>query len=146
MANEVAGIDVLIYIDMHDNPEGTVTPDYDFQLLGGQRGMTIRKVTEVADARHKSSGAWPNRVQTFLDWSLSGDMIKISGDGTQARLESLWRARSDALMQVIYEDGSMERGYVVIADISEAAPHDNVDIRTLDLQGNSALTKIGAGS
>lgn len=139
MANEVAGIDVLIYIDLDAAPNPA-----NWALVGGQRGMTIRKITEVADARHKSSGAWPNRVQTFLDWSVTGDMVKITGDVTQARLEALWRARSDVHVRVLYEDGSLEEGFAVIADLSEQAPHDNVDTRSLDLQGNSELEQLAS--
>lgn len=136
MAGEVSGIDVLIYINMAADP---VNDAEDFVILGGQRGMTLKKITEVADAKHKSSGQWPNRVPTFLDWSVTGDMVKITGDPTQEKLETLWRARENVHVRVLKEDGDAEQGFAVIADKSEQAPHDNVDTISLDFQGNSSL-------
>jgi predicted secreted protein len=137
MANEVAGIDILVYINMTDSP----APE-DWVILGGQRGVTLRKVTEVADARHKSSGKWPNRVQTFLDWSVTGDMVKITADPTQIRLNALWRASQDVHVRVLKEDGDAERGFAVIGDLSEGAPHNDVATLALDFQGNSELEAV----
>lgn len=144
MAGEVAGIDILLYINTHIDPvtKEAITADPDWALLGGQRGMTINKLTEVADARHKSSGAWPNRVQTFLDWSITGDMVKITGDATQVVLEEIWRARADVQVRVAYEDGDVEQGKAVVASFGVSAPHDNVSTRTLDFQGNSSLDVV----
>jgi TP901-1 family phage major tail protein len=137
MANEVAGIDVLLYIDMNTAPNPAA-----WTLLGGQRNVTLRQVTEVADARHKSSGAWPNRVQTFLDWSVTGDMVRISGDQTQIKLDELWRARQDVHVRVLKEDGDALQGFAVIADLSLSAPHNDVATHALDLQGNSELLPV----
>lgn len=134
MANEVAGLDVLLYIDMSD-----VVGSPDWALLGGQRNMTLGQTTEVIDARHKSSGAWPNRVQSFLDWNITGDMVRITDDPTQMRLDALWRARSDVHVRVLYEDGGAHIGYAVIGDISLAAPHNDVAVHSLNLAGNSEL-------
>lgn len=130
MANEVSGIDVLIYITI-----STVKT-----LVGGQRGATLKKTTEIADAKHKSSGAWQNRVQTFLDWSVSGDAVMIENDATQAALGTAWRTRADIEVEIQYPDGRRETGMAVIADLSDSAPHDNVATVAIELQGNGALT------
>ena len=144
MANEVAGIDVLIYINTHVDAVTQIadTDDPNWVLLGGQRGCTLKKITEVADARHKSSGAWPNRVQTFLDWSVTGDMVKITADPTQVALNAIWRARQDVHVRVLKEDGDAEQGLAVVGDLSEMAPHNDVATLALDFQGNSALEAV----
>jgi len=144
MANEVAGIDVLIYINTHVDAETQIadTNDPTWELLGGQRGMTLQKTTEVADARHKSSGAWPNRVQTFLDWSVKGDMVKITDDHTQVVLNAIWRARQDVHVRVLKENGDAEEGMAVVGDLSESAPHNDVDTLALDFQGNGPLDQV----
>lgn len=131
MAGEMSGIDVLIYIDIASVKT----------LVGGQRGATITKRTEIADAKHKSSGAWQNRVQTFLDWSVSGDAVIIENDACRAALDTAWRARTDVEVEVQYPDGTLVVGNAVIADLSDNAPHDNVATMTLELQGNGALTE-----
>lgn len=130
MANEVVGIDILLYITI-----STVKT-----LIGGQRGATLKKTTEMADAKHKSSGAWQNRKQTFLDWSVSGDAVMIENDASQAALDAAWRARTDIEVEVQYPDGRRETGMAGIADLSDSAPHDNVATFALELQGNGALT------
>lgn len=132
MANEVAGIDVLIYVTISSVKT----------LVGGQRGATISHRTEVADAKHKSSGAWQNRVQTFLDWSISGDAVIIEDDATRAELRRAWRAREDVEVEVRYPDGIRETGLAVIADLSDNAPHDGVATMTLQLDGNGPLTEV----
>lgn len=137
MANEVSGIDILLYIDV-----ASVRT-----LVGGQRGVTIRHTTEIADAKHKSSGAWQNRKQTFLDWAFSGDVVIIGGDATRAELRSKWRNRQNIEVEIQYPpvapatSGIREYGTAVIADISDAAPHDNIATMTLDLQGNGPLNE-----
>lgn len=144
---EVAGREVLLYIDMHDNTDITETPDYDFQLLQGQRDFTINKTTETADARHKGSGVWPRNVPLFLNWSVSGGVVKVEGDPTQDRLESRWRSVEKKVgFQVVYEDGHIERGWGVISNFSESANHTDMASKTLELVGNSELFKLSAGS
>lgn len=131
MANEVSGIDILLYLYINDVRT----------LIGGQRGATMRHATEIADAKHKSSGAWQNRVQTFLDWSISGDAVIIEDDACRTELRRAWRAREDVEVEIRYPDGILERGFAVIADLSDNAPHDNVATMTIDLQGNGTLTE-----
>lgn len=144
---EVAGREILLYIDMHDNTDTTVNPDFDFVLLQGQRDFTINKTTETADARHKGSGVWPRNVPLFLNWSVSGGVVKVEGDATQARIESLWRSSAKKVgFQVVYEDGSIERGWGVISNFSESANHTDMAQRTLEIQGNSELKKLSPGS
>jgi len=138
MAGEVSGIDILLYINT-GTPASPV-----WTLVGGQRGMTLRKATEVADAKHKSSGAWQNRVATFLDWSITGDMVKITADATQVKLNALWRARANVEVRALKEDSSYEQGEAVIADLSEGAPHDNVATIALDLQGHGELAEFAS--
>src|SRR5688572_14789125 len=117
MAGEVAGVDILLYVDF--NPGGVA----DWRLVGGQRGATMRRTTEVADAKHKSSGAWPNRVQTFLDWGITADAVVIENDVTLAHLRNAWRTRADVKVQVRTPPDIEETGMAVIADFSMNAPH-----------------------
>jgi TP901-1 family phage major tail protein len=138
MAGEVAGIDLLIYVNLGTEQEPEWT------LVGGQRGATLRRVTEVADARHKSSGAWPNRVQTFLDWSITGDAVVIEDDTAMEALEFAWRARDDVQVQIQRESNITETGPAVIADLSLNAPHTDVATISIDLQGNGELVRSPA--
>lgn len=144
---EVAGREILLYIDMNDNTDTTVLPSYNWQLLQGQREFTINKTTEVADARHKGSGLWPRSVPLFLNWSVSGSVVKVEGDSTQARIESRWRAADKKVgFQVVYEDGSIERGWGVITNFGESAPNTDMSSKTLEIAGNSELLKLSPGS
>jgi len=131
MANEVGGIDILIYVKI----ASVLT------LVGGQRGATISHKTEIADAKHKSSGAWQNKVQTFLDWSISGDAVIIENDACRTELRRAWRARENVEVEIQYPDNVREYGSAVIADLSDNAPHDGVATMTIQLDGDGALTE-----
>lgn len=131
MAGEMAGIDILLYLSITNVKT----------LIGGQRGATIAHKTEVADAKHKSSGAWQNKVPTFLDWSITGDAVIITDDACRTELRRAWRARENVEIEVQYDDGTREYGNAVIADLSDNAPHDNVATMSIQLDGNGPLTE-----
>jgi predicted secreted protein len=134
MANEVAGIDVLLYINT-----GADLLNPTWVIVGGQRGLTVTKSTEIADARHKSSGAWPNNVPTFLQWQISCEVVKITGDPTQAKIDQVWRARGEIHVRVLYEDGSEESGMGLVGDFTENDPHDGVATRSLRIDPQGEL-------
>lgn len=137
MANEVSGVDILLALNT-----GTVESPV-WTVIGGQRGATLSRTSEVADARHKSSGAWPNRVTTFLDWSVQGDAVYIQNDTTLEALRAAWRNRENVQVQVQHPNGIVETGFAVIADNSLSAPHTDVATVAINLQGNSPLVESG---
>lgn len=140
MAGEVSGVDILLYVAMND------AEPYDFTIVGGQRGLTLNRTTASFDASHKSSGSWQLTAVGLLNWSVSGDAVKITDDATQARLGAIWRARGDVRIRVLKENGDAEEGMVFVADFSESAPHDNVATISLDLPARSPLVEVPSGS
>lgn len=132
---EQVGIDFLIDINLGDE----VTPN--FQPAGGQRGGTLRRTSEVIDLKHKTSGAWPRKRVSFLDWGISGDSIFILDDATKAALEAAWENRQEIGVRWREPNGDIHSGSAVIGDLSQNAPHDGPATFAIDLQGNSTLTR-----
>jgi len=135
MAGERTGIDILIQIE-----KGS-----DFVTLGGQRGLSLDRTTNIVSANHKTSGGWDMNLPTTIGWAIDADAIWLASDDAYDELEDAWRNRVPVRVRI--KDGNKtQTGLAYISDFPIEAPHDDVATVSISLTGNGELTAGTAGS
>lgn len=133
MAGERTGIDILIQVEDPETP-GT------FITLGGQRGLTLNRTTNIVTANHKTSGGWDVGLATTRAWGIEADALLLESDDAYDALQDAWE--NSVPVQVRIKDGNKLRtGIAYIADFPEEAPPDDMATISVTLQGNGPLTR-----
>jgi TP901-1 family phage major tail protein len=136
MAGERTGIDILIQVEDPETP-GT------FKTLGGQRGLTLNRTTNIVSANHKTSGGWDVSLATTRAWGIEADALLLESDEAYEALEDAWENSVPVKVQI--KDGTKLRtGIAYISDFPEEAPADDMATISITLQGNGPLTRSTA--
>lgn len=133
MAKKVAGVDVLLKVDI----DGTKKP------VGGQKGASLSRSAETIDVSDKTSGGWSESIMGLKSWSLDCEGFVTLGDEGYEKLHDAFDNREalDVEIKVGETGGYTYTGKVVITDFPEEFPMDDACTFSVSLQGASALKR-----
>lgn len=133
MAKKVAGVDVLLKVDV----DGQKKP------IGGQKGASLSRSAETIDVSDKTSEGWSESIMGLKSWSLECDGFVTLGDEGFEKLHDAFDNRDalDVEIKVGGTDGYTYTGKVVITDFPEEFPMDDAVTYSLSLQGASKLIR-----
>ena len=133
MAKKVAGVDVLLKVDV----DGVKTP------IGGQKGASLSRSAETIDVSDKTSGGWSESIMGLKSWSLECEGFVTLGDTGFDKLHEAFDNRTalEVELKVGGNEGYTYTGSVVITDFPEEFPMDDAVTYSLSLQGASPLVR-----
>lgn len=141
MANKVAGVDVMLY--MQTGTDGSQNPI--FTVLGGQSGATLNRSTNVIETTSKDDNGWQSNITGVKSWSIECEGFIVADDSAYQAMEQAWLNGDELDVKLAYPSGKTYTGKVVISDFPEEYPGDDAATYKLTLTGTGALT-IGTGS
>ena len=133
MAKKVAGVDVLLKVDI----DGTKKPERK------QKGASLSRSAETIDVSDKTSGGWSESIMGLKSWSLDCEGFVTLGDEGYEKLHDAFDNREalDVEIKVGETGGYTYTGKVVITDFPEEFPMDDACTFSVSLQGASALKR-----
>lgn len=135
MAEKIAGVDVLLYVNTGDE----ATPQY--TVLGGQGDATLTREAEEIDVSAKTDpGGYGDSLVGRKRWSLECGGFIVAGDTALDKLEELYDQRGKVDVELRYPDGKTYKGSAYITEFSLDFPQDDGAQYSLTLSGASALT------
>ena len=109
--------------------------------IGQQRGGSLGRTTETADATHKDDNGWPAHVITRTPWTMSCDGALNPVDSAWGFLIAAWAAKTKVYVQMDASaiGGEKKEGIAIITDISSDFPESDVVSFTAEFQGSGPL-------
>lgn len=127
MANEIMGVDVLIYADG--------------KKIAGQRDCTISINGDSIDTTCKDNGSWKTAAVGLLGWSISLTAIEFSGQSgkEQAVFEKAMLTRTPLQIKAIQAGKKVVTGTGIITSKETSGSYSDVSTGSYEIAGNSAL-------
>ena len=110
-------------------------------VLGGQRGATLNRSSEVIDITNKVSGGWTENLTSVKSWSVDCDGIFVVNDTALDAIESAFLNSYIFYFNIVYKK-QRYTGKAVITDFPIEAAYDDAATYSLTLEGTGALAKI----
>ena len=110
-------------------------------VLGGQRGATLNRSSEVIDITNKVSGGWTENLTSVKSWSVDCDGIFVVNDTALDAIETAF-LNSQVVDVKIADETWGYTGKAVITDFPIEAAYDDAATYSLTLEGTGALAKI----
>lgn len=129
--NAKRGLDIIISIDNN--------------VLGGQRGATLNRSSELIDITNKVNDGWVESLTSVKSWSIDCDGIFVVDDQALVAIEDAFL--QSKIVDVKIADAAW--GYIgkaVITDFPIEAPYDDAATYSLTLQGTGSLERYTPGS
>ena len=105
------------------------------QTLGGQRGATLNRSSEVIDITNKVSGGWKENVSGFKEWSVDADGLFITDDAAYLALETAYAAGTAVEVKLAKGAELVYSGSAYITDFPVEAPYDDASTYSVSLTG-----------
>lgn len=138
MANKIAGVDVLIWVQT--GVDEAQKPIY--KMLGGQGNATLNRSTSMIETTSKDEGAWTQNVAGVNTWSVDCDGYIVENDEALSEMETAWFQRRELKAQVRMPSGKLYEGYCFIGDFPVAFAKDDAATYQLSFTGNGALNVV----
>lgn len=127
MANEIMGVDVLIYANG--------------KQIAGQRDCTISISGDTIDTTCKDNGAWKTSAVGLLGWSISLSAIEFAGQSgkEQAIFEKCLLTRTPIQIKAVQAGKKVATGTGIITSKETSGSYSDVSTGSYEIAGNSAL-------
>lgn len=137
-AKVIRGLDIIIMADTSEKQDGTK-----YEAVGGQRGATLNRSSDVIDVSNKVSSGWKEVLTSLKEWSIEADGIFLDGDSAIDLLEKAFEESKPVMIKIGKEDESWgHQGLAIITDFPIEAPYDDATTYSITLQGAGGLTKL----
>lgn len=104
-------------------------------LFGAQRSGNLSLTADEIDASNKSSGGWGDTLPGMKSSELSIDCIMLVGDEIYKELRDAYE-NDEAVDVCRYKsDGTADRNWYTITELSDETPHDDVVTFSVTLKG-----------
>lgn len=130
--NKLRGKDVLVYINFG---EGATEASPKWALLGGQTKGSLSMSADDIDATNKTSRGWGEKYQGIKSTELSIEGIVLNSDEAYAALKDAFIKGDPVDICRFATDGSGERNWYSITELSDEAPHDDMVTYSVTLGG-----------
>lgn len=121
--DKLVGKQVLLYINYGESAT-EVAPVW--CLVGGQRNANLSMTADDIDASNKSSGGWGETYAGIKRTELTFDGIVCKSDDGYAALKDAY-IKGEAVDMCRYaDDGTAERNWYNITDLSDETPYDDM--------------------
>ena len=135
--DKLRGKDVLVYINYG---EGATEAAPVWALIGGQTSASFSMSADSIDASNKTSGGWGENYAGLKSTELSMEGIICASDEGYAALKDAFVKGEDVDICRFAGDGTAERNWYAITELSDSTPHDDMATFSTTLQGKGAPT------
>lgn len=133
--DKLLGKDVLVYINYGD---GATEAAPVWTLVGGQTTADFDMKADSIDATNKSSGGWGEQYAGIKSTELSLEGILCQSDDGYAAMKDAFVKGEAVDICRFASDGTAERNWYSITEISDSTPHDDTATFTVTLDGIGA--------
>lgn len=135
--DKLMGKEVLLYINFGD---GATEAEPKWCLVGGQTSANLDMSADSIDATNKTSGGWGESYAGLKSTELSLEAVICKSDDGYSALKDAF-IRGEAVDVARYAaDGTADRNWYSITEISDNTPHDDTATFTATLKGLGAPT------
>lgn len=135
--NKLRGKQVLLYINFG---EGATFENPVWTLIGGQKTANFSMSADDIDASNKASGGWGEKYAGIKSTEISLDGIICNGDEGYGALKDAF-IKDEAVDICRYAtDGTAERNWYSITELSDETPHDDMATFSITLTGQGEPT------
>lgn len=134
-ADKLLGKEVLLYINYG---EGATEAAPVWTLIGGQTTADLDMSADSIDASNKSSGGWGENYAGIKSTELDLEGILCKSDEGYAALKDAFIHGEAVDICRFAADGTADRNWYTITEISDSTPHDDTATFTVTLNGIGA--------
>lgn len=145
VSDKLLGKGVLAYLNFG---ESATESSPVWALFGAQRSGNLSRTADEIDASNKSSGGWGETLPGVKNSELTIDCVMLAGDEIYNALCDAYE-NDEAVDVCRYKsDGTADRNWYSITDLSDETPHDDLVTFSVTLKGKgkpkrySSLTSI----
>jgi len=135
--DKLRGKNVLLYINFG---EGATEDAPVWALIGGQQTANFSMSADDIDASNKASGGWGEKYAGIKSTELSLEGIICNGDEGYAALKDAFIKDESVDICRYATDGTAERNWYSITELSDETPHDDMATFSITLTGIGAPT------
>lgn len=134
----IRGKDVLAYLNYGTSATEAVPV---WALIGGQTTADLSMSADEIDANCKDSGGWGESYAGIRSTELSMECIATREDDAYAALKDAFiHSETVDICRYCASDGTADRNWYSITEISDTTPHDDMVTFSLTLKGIGAPT------
>lgn len=134
MGNKVAGVDVLVSVDVAGVPT----------VIGGQSGATLNRDTNLVDVTSKDAGQWSESVAGVRSWGVECEGFLVENDESLDALENIWLNNGTVDVSIALPSGKKYEGTAIIESMPLEMPQDDAVSLSISFKGTGALTVVPA--
>jgi len=129
------GLDIALYVNTEIDE---FAPEPVWSMVGGQRGASLERETELVSINHKGGDGTTDYFATTSDWSVECDGILFLDDVAYEFLEEAYEAKIKIMVELRRGDKKYE-GLALITSLPIEGAYDSEASYTVSLQGCGKL-------
>ena len=134
MSNKVAGVDVLVSVDVAGVPT----------VIGGQSGATLNRDTNIIEVTSKDAGQWAESVAGVRSWGIECEGFLVESDSSLDALENIWLNNGTVDVSIALPSGKKYQGTAIIESMPLEMPQDDAVSLSISFTGTGALEIVQA--